>query len=116
MIEYINGQLNTWAQWVIGGRRVVGLGFPSQSSYTRLMARGGESRGAEFDEESWQMEQAIQRLSQHDRTLVMAFYLATTTVAMVARDMRCSRDTIYTRLHSIHHHLLGHLNDIAADS
>lgn len=114
MIVYVNSRLVSWAEWVASGRKVVGLGYPSQCAYTRMAAHGGQHRGAEFDEDAWEVEQAVNRLDNDLQQMVMEFYLSTTTVEIMARNLHCHRDTVYARLHRAHHEILGHLNDIAA--
>lgn len=36
MILHINDKLNMWSEWVARGRRVHGLGYPSQVAFMRL--------------------------------------------------------------------------------
>lgn len=113
MILYINTRLLAWSEWVIKGRRVSGLSYPTQVSYARLATSGGGRHGAEFDEEAWEIEQAVNALRAELKQLVHDFYLRTTTGDMLARKLGCSRDTIYHRLHLAHVEIMGSLNDMA---
>lgn len=113
MIIYINTRLLSWADWVINGRRVRGLSYPTQVSYARLVPSSGQRQGADFDEEAWEVEQAVNALRPDLKKLVHDYYLRTTTGEMLARKLGCSRDTIYHRLHLAHVEIMGSLNDMA---
>lgn len=114
MILYVNTRLNGWAEWVASGKRVVGLGYPSQCSYTRLSGRSDCVGSPEFDEDAWEMEQAVQRLPADLKQLVIVFYLETSSGEQKAKRLHCHRDTMYSRLNRAHNELLGHLNDLAS--
>lgn len=114
MIIYVNDRLNRWAEWVLRGKRVVGLDYPSQCSYTRMSGCNDRVFSPEFDEESYETESAIQRLDEPLKRIVMVFYLETSTIEQKAKALHCCRDTVYSRLERAHHALLGIMNDIAA--
>ena len=113
MVPYINARLIGWADWVIKGKRVSGLSYPSQVSYARL-AGGSSSNGAEFDESAWEVEQAVNALRSDLKVLVHDFYLRTTTVELLSRRMGCHRYTVYYNIHLAQVEVMGSLNDIAA--
>ena len=112
MIPYINDRLNQWALWVATGRKVRGLGYPSVVAFARTIGAGHGD--PEFNETSWETDQAWRALPDELRDLVALFYTRVETVDSIASKHGCSRDTIYVRLHTAHHHILGSLNDIAA--
>lgn len=114
MIVYVNDRLNRWAEWCMCGRRVVGLGFPTQCAYTRLSGSNGRVSAPEFDDEAWQTEQAVRRLDAQLRNVVMVFYLEAGDGLIKSKRLHCSRDTMYARLQRAHNELIGHMNDLAA--
>lgn len=101
MIEYINRRLNDWADWCVKGRRVVGLGYPSGPSFTRL-AKPTSAITPLPEEECWEIEQAIHRLDGRLKVVVEQFYLRAGTAETHAKALRMCRDTLYVRLHQAH--------------
>lgn len=103
MIEYINRRLNTWADWNINGRKVVGLGYPSQSAFTRLVPSGSSRLLTPMAcEEAWQVEQAVSRMDAQLQEAVRQFYLHAGTADTHAKALHICRDTLYHRLHRAH--------------
>jgi len=102
MILHINAKLNVWAEWVIGGRKVVGLGYPSQSAFTRLTPTAGSLRAPIENEQAWEIEQAVHRLDANHRAVIEQFYLRTGTGETHAKALRMCRDTLYVKLHDAH--------------
>ena len=115
MIPHINNRLNQWALWVATGRKVRGLGYPSAVAWSRQPGSGNAS--PDFDEDSWEVDQAWRAL-QGPRPdlfkLVMLFYTRSESAERLAIRLGCSRDTVYVRLDESHRIIMGHLNDIAA--
>lgn len=107
---YINTRLNQWAQWTLQ-RTSGGLGYPRECSYTRMMARssaGFMSPG--MDEEAWLVEKAVQDLPDYLKETVQVFYIGKGTVEQKARDLHCSRDTVYSRIERAHGQIMDWLN------
>lgn len=114
MILHINDLLNIWAEWIVTGRKVVGLSYPSQCAFTRMAHDGGERRGAEFNEDAFAVERAVQSLPRELKNVIMTFYLRTATVEQMAQELNCSRVTLYARLHRAQTEIMGMLQDMAA--
>lgn len=102
MILHINDKLNAWAAWVAAGRKVVGLGYPSQVAFVRLTPSSGGWKAPLENEVAWEMEQAVHRLEPTLRATVEQFYLRAGTADSHARALHCHRDTLYARIHSAH--------------
>lgn len=111
MIPHINDLMNVWAEWVLTGRRVVGLDYPSQCAFTRLAPASGQARGASFNDDAWLVENAVQSLAPDLKRVVMVFYLQNATAEQMARDLHCSRDTLYARLHRAHTEVMGYISE-----
>lgn len=102
MILHINAKLNCWADWVAGGRKVVGLGYPSQCAFMRLTPNSGTLRAPIENETAWEIEQAVHRLDARLRDVVEQFYLRAGTADSHAKALCICRDTMYVRLHDAH--------------
>lgn len=100
MILHINAKLNVWADWVATGRKVVGLGYPSQVSFARMTPGAGGLRAPIENEEAWEIERAVHRLDQKLRDVVEQFYLRAGTAETHAKALHIHRDTLYVRLHA----------------
>ncbi len=106
MIQHINDRLNKWAAWVATGRKVVGLGYPSQAPYMRLTPSSNSLRAPIENEEAWEIEQAIQRLDRQLRDAVEQYYLRAGTAETHAKALCICRDTLYVRIHSAHNAIM----------
>jgi DNA-directed RNA polymerase specialized sigma24 family protein len=102
MILHINDKINKWAAWVASGRKVVGLGYPSQAPYMRFTPSSHSLRDPIENEEAWEIEKAIHRLDQQHRDAVEQFYLRAGTAETHAKALHICRDTLYARIHSAH--------------
>ena len=102
MIPFINAKLNVWADWVVTGRKVVGLGYPSQCAFTRLTPSSTGWRSPIENEEAWEVEQAVHRLDAKLRDVVEQFYLRAGTAESHAKALSICRDTLYVRIHQAH--------------
>lgn len=102
MIPYINDKLNIWADWVATGRKVVGLGYPSQVAFMRLTPCSTSLRAPIENEQAWEIEQAVHRLDANLRDVIEQFYLRAGTAESHAKALRICRDTLYVRLHMAH--------------
>ena len=90
-----------WAQWVSTGRKVHGLGYPSQPAFMRE-AGGSHNSSPTVNEDALQVESCV-RLLEHDlHLLVQQFYLRAGTADSHARHLGICRDTLYARLHRAH--------------
>lgn len=102
MIPHINDRLNVWAAWVAGGRRVVGLGYPSQVSFARMTPGASGLRAPIENEVAWEIERAVHRIEPNLRDVVEQFYLRAGTADSHAKALRICRDTLYVRIHMAH--------------
>lgn len=110
MIDYIHTRMLTWADWVARGRRITGLGYPTRSAFYNTPSGGGLMTPI-VDEHAWLLEKAIQALDPYLRETVAQFYLHAGTVDTHAKVLRCSRDTVYARLHRAHQRIDAWLQD-----
>jgi DNA-directed RNA polymerase specialized sigma24 family protein len=102
MILHINSKLNMWADWVTTGRKVVGLGYPSQVAFMRLTPCSNRLRAPIENETAWEIERAIHQLTPCLRDTIHQFYLQAGTVDTHAKALGIHRDTVYTRIHCAH--------------
>ena len=102
MILFVNEKLNRWSTWVASGRKVVGLGYPSQCAFSRLTPSAGGWRAPIENEEAWEIERAVVRLDPQLRAAVEQFYLRAGTAESHAKALRCCTKTLYTRIHQAH--------------
>lgn len=102
MILHINAKLNMWADWVASGRKVVGLGYPSQVAFTRLTPCSTSLRAPIENEQAWEIEQAVHRLDSQLRDVVEQFYLRAGTAESHAKALCICKVTMYARLHMAH--------------
>lgn len=97
MILHINDRLNKWAFWCLTGR-TANIGFPRKSSYCSLEGRGGNGLSAEFNDDAWEIEQAVHSLDDVLKDAVKIFYLGKGTSEQKARDCGCAKMTMYKRI------------------
>ncbi|TXG78918.1 hypothetical protein E6Q11_00065 [Candidatus Dojkabacteria bacterium] len=115
MIAYIDGLLLKWAAWT-KVRRDGGLGFPSVAAGFKLGIHSG-NRGdiIGIDEQSLEIEMIVARMRQEKAELFKVvdwFYLAgDMTKERIAKELGCSRDTVYVRLHSVHRFVMEAMQD-----
>lgn len=120
MIPYINDRMNRWADWRLRGRLQSGLGFPGVAAFARLTP-GGEygARSPDIDEDCFEVERAFLAVMATREDLAVVLWLfhvrgRAMTVAHMARELGCCRDTFYGRVTCGHREVMGFLNDIAA--
>lgn len=111
MIPYINDKLNIWADWVASGRKVIGLGYPSQVAFIRLTSSTGALRAPIENEQAWEIERAVHGLEQQLRDVVEQFYLHPGTADSHAKELRICKDTLYVRLHMAHTRIMDFMQD-----
>ena len=109
MILHINDRLNGWASWVASGRKVVGLGYPSQCAFLRIAGSDSNLRAPIENENAWEIERAVHNLDANLRDVVEQFYLHAGTVDSHAKALRICRDTLYVRLHMAHTRIMDWL-------
>ena len=114
MILHINDRLNKWAFWCLTGR-TANIGFPRKSSYCSLEGRGGNSLSAEFNDDAWEIEQAVQSLDEILKKAVMQFYTGRGTIEQKARDCGCTKMTLYNRVESAQYKIMDWLNGYYAE-
>jgi hypothetical protein len=108
--------LHVWAEWCARGRKITGLGYPGQSAFMNLTrSGGGRLLNPAIDEACWRTEQAIHAVLNADlQRTVQEFYLHAGTAATHAKALRCSRETLYLRLHRAHVAIDSFLHDGSA--
>lgn len=102
----VHARLNRWSEWVITGRRVKGLGFPSQCSYTKLTPSTNTHIAPHFQEESYETEKVIHRLEKKQIKIIKQFYLHCGTWETHAKALHCSKSTLLKRMDEIHRKIL----------
>ena len=112
MIEHINTRCNHWAQW-LRTKSDNGLGFPRQAAFLNVPG-GGQGWRTPANEAAWEIHQAVNALNDELKQAVWVFYLGRCTMDQKARDCRCHRDTLYSRIHTAHLRIMEWLNDEAA--
>ncbi len=116
MIEYINKRMIDWALWT-KRRQDGGQGYAGVASYCNMASTHG-SCGAgpiTLDAAEMEVERIVQKL-RLDRPQQYAVahwvYLAgNLTMDRVAKELKCHRDTVYTRIHSLHLHVMNAMFD-----
>lgn len=113
MLPYIDDQLTRWEVWLRSDK--IRLGYPRQSAFVRAMASKGDLPPLP-DEEALLMCAAIRALDPTLRVTVETYYhtMKHSTVAGIARQLGCSRQTVHDRISRAHVCILGLLNDLAA--
>lgn len=108
MIDYINGKLDKWGRWTLGGR--ARLGYPRKSAFVLVV--GGRAEDI-CDDEAMQINRAVQSLDRQLRAVVDAFYVRMRSCDgdTVARALGCCRGTMYARLHSAHLRVMESIQD-----
>lgn len=106
MIDSIHARLILWSEWCIKGRKVSGLGYPSQCAFSRLTPSSRIS-SPNINEQAWLIEKAIhQTLDLEHQIIVNQFYLHTGTAESHAKALGISRDKLYSRLHAAHQKII----------
>lgn len=101
--EYIKTRMQQWAEWA-AMRESGAVGYPRECSYTRMQARSGSSgyHSPEIDMEAMEIEDAVRELPDYLRCTVREYYVKPGTIEQKAKELRCHRDTIYTRISQAH--------------
>lgn len=129
MIPYVNSRLVLWSEWVLK-REASALGYPRECPYTRLMARaGGAGYKPDIDGDAMEVDKALVKMKPHHPKIYRALHLfygidfkngkaipVMLTKEMIAKDLECHRDTVYSFLDRGHVMLLDafHENDVIA--
>lgn len=129
IIPYVNSRLVLWAEWVLK-REDGATGFPRECPYTRLVARaGGSGYQPDVDGDAMEVDKALSIIKQNHPIVYRALHLfygvefksgkavsVMMTKDMVAKDIGCHRDTVYSYLDRGHRMLLDafHENDVIA--
>lgn len=111
MIPFINDKLQMWAEWVVTGRKVVGLGYPSKCAFSRLTPCSSGWQSPIVNDEACMIDRGVTGLDTHLRDVVEQFYLRAGTADTHAKALRICRDTLYTRLHQSHVKIMDWMHD-----
>lgn len=109
MILHINDKLNVWAAWVATGRKVRGLGYPSQVAFMRLTPSSHSLQAPIMNDEACEIDAAVCALEHQLREVIDQFYLHAGTAETHAKALRICRDTLYVRLHQAHVRIMERL-------
>ena len=108
MIPEISRRLDAWAYWSLAKSSG---GFPRMSTFARLTPRSSGHAGfGNIDQDSWEVEQAIQALPARFKEAVLTYYLGRGTIAQKARDCGCCAKTLTSRLDAAHEKIQETLN------
>jgi hypothetical protein len=124
MINYINSRLVSWS-WYELKSADNGLGFPSECPYTRLMARsGGAGYHSDTNDNDQELGEIMAKLKRSEPLLFRATHLfygveykngkaisTMVTKEQIAKELKISRDTLYTWLHKSHVFILDALHE-----
>lgn len=129
MIGYVNSRCVLWSEWELK-REASALGFPRECPYTRLVARaGGSGYQPDIDGDAMEVATALSKIKLHHPKIYRAIHLfygiefknghavaVMLTKEMIAKDLECHRDTVYSYLDRGHVMLLDtfHENDVIA--
>lgn len=120
MIDYIHAQISIWAKWSVS-RSSKGLGFSPISPMFKGGRFGGgygsqPPAGVTFGSTSdiSDMDNAIARLDSDKRAFVVDFYIIGGRSVDIADRRGVTKKRLYEQLATLHHEVLGHLNDVAA--
>lgn len=117
MIEYINKRLIDWATWC-KRRDDGGLGYPGSANFVQLISTTSTASAGAITQDATEMEidRIITRLRAerpHQYDVAYWVYLAgSLTISRVAEELHCCRDTVYTRMHLLHLHVMDELHEI----
>lgn len=122
MIEYIHTQLSIWGRWSARGASR-DVGYPSVCPMFKDVRHGGAYGSAPPPgvgtahslDDVLITDQAVKRLSQDQKSIVVEYYVVGGKGDEVAKRIGIARRTLYDRLTAVQQSLLGHMNDIAAD-
>jgi DNA-directed RNA polymerase specialized sigma24 family protein len=115
LTTYIDFRLVQWADWR-ARREDSGLGYPRQTSFSRLGAAG--SFGAwtpEMNDQAYEVEKCVMALVAERREALLQMFCRTSTVKQKCVECFCSERTFYNRISAAKRDILGYLNDLAAD-
>lgn len=117
MIEYINKRMIDWATWS-KRREDGGLGYTGVASYCNIVSIHGAQHSGDGvqDEAAMEVEHIVQALKrerpqQYD-VAYWVYQAGSLTMDRVAKELHCHRDTVYTRLHALHLHVMNAMFDI----
>jgi hypothetical protein len=122
MIEYINKRMIDWALW-LKRREDGGLGYPGAANFSKLVSIHSDPGAGPITEGAAEMEieGIVCKLRDAKPALYQVAYwiyaAGDLTMGRVAKELGCSRDTVYVRLHALHLHAMDalHENTLSAD-
>jgi len=122
VIPYVDSQLAIWGKWTMA-RASKGLGYPSVCPMFKDARHGGAFGSAppvgvtlDSIDHILDTDAAVQRLSDDYRRLAIEFYAHRCTAVEISARLGIGRQRLYERLHAMHQSLLGHINDVVANS
>jgi len=129
IIQYVNSRMVLWSEWALK-REDGSIGFPSECPYTRLVARsGGSGYKPDVDGDAMEVDKALSAIKKDLPKIYRCLHLfygidfrsghpvpVMLTKEMIAKDLQCHRDTVYSYLERGSRLLLDafHENDVIA--
>jgi hypothetical protein len=111
---YVHSRMEIWRAWVIK-KQDNGVGYPKKVSFLKLAPTGGGSAWSpDMDASAWEVERAIQALTDIKREALKSYYLSTLTIKQQVKNLGCCEKTFFNRVNAAMADMLGFLNDIAA--
>lgn len=118
MIQYIHTQLSIWGRWSIR-KASDGLGYSNVSPMFKGQRYGegfGSTPPVGIDigsiDEMLDIDEAVKRLNQEQRQLVVEFYALQKPAAEIGQRLGIKRNSVYDRLHAIQQKILHNLQEI----
>lgn len=112
MIEYVDHQLNRWAAWLVTGNQR--LGYPTRAAFVGAMG-GGSGVPALPDDQAMIVNRAVAALPPLQHQVVELVYrkMRSCPAEAIARELHCTRETVYNRLHRAHVLVMESMQDEA---
>jgi len=105
MNEWVNDRMRDWARYVVC-RDQGAQGYPKESPSFRLTARSSSAGSVMLVEsEAMEIEMAMMRVKEQHPQLYLVgveWYVRNRTATDLARVVGCHRDTVYSRINSLH--------------
>ena len=114
---YVVDRLINWADYVQSGRKVFAkLWYPKKSCIANFntVGNGLNISVEQYEQECFETEQCVLKLSEDLKAVIIACYLENSTVFQKAKRCGFAEEDYKIKLGTAHNHLLGLLNDYIA--
>lgn len=112
MIKWVNERLVKWGAWTAGYRK--GANGPSFPAYKQVHIRSTASSELPVDSEVLEIDRIMAHVKVSRPEIYQAAYIRYVTDAsneVVASQMRCHINTVYSRLDFLHRFVSGKLTE-----